>query len=112
MVLATVEAIKSYEKDRTIEEQNKNLLLRNEELLKWASAVVETLSTTLDSRDTTTFGHSHRMADYAVEIANYIKNSKDPYFKDSNFNDNSIEALRIAALLHDVGKIGIREKSY
>ncbi|MBN2794285.1 MAG: response regulator [Clostridia bacterium] len=109
LVLATVEAIKSFEKDRTIEAQNKSLIERNEALEKWANAVVNTLSMTLDKRDTTTSGHSNRMADFAVAIARSIQKSNDPHFECNGFDENSIEALRIAALLHDVGKIGIKE---
>lgn len=109
LVLATIEAIKSFEKDRLIELKNKDLKVRNEQLEKWAHAVVETLGLTLDSRDTTTAGHSHRMADYAVNIAKAIQNSDDPHFKAAHFNNHDIKAIEIAALLHDIGKIGIPE---
>lgn len=109
LVLATVEAIKSFEKDRHIEVQNEALRSRNKTLEKWANSVVETLSMTLDQRDSTTSGHSNRMSELAVSIALYIKDSDDPHFRHVSFDEHAIEAVRIASLLHDVGKIGIRE---
>lgn len=109
LVLSTLEAIKSFEKDRQIELQNQALKSRNETLEKWANSAVETLSVTLDSRDTTTAGHSKRMSEYAVQIAQFIRDSQSPHFEEVTFDDHAIEALRIASLLHDVGKIGIKE---
>ena len=109
LILSTVEAIKSYEKDRQIETQNQELLKQNQSLNDWAYAFVDALGFTLDSRDTTTSGHSTRMAYYAEMLAKAIDASNEPPFATTSFDEFRIDALRIAALLHDVGKIGIRE---
>ncbi len=59
---------------------------------------VKTLSSTIDARDPITAGHSERVADYSVLIG-----------EEMELNVDEIEALKYASLLHDIGKIGIRE---
>lgn len=59
---------------------------------------VKTLSSTIDARDPITAGHSERVAAYSVLIGEEMNLSKD-----------EIESLKYASLLHDIGKIGIRE---
>jgi HD-GYP domain-containing protein (c-di-GMP phosphodiesterase class II) len=59
---------------------------------------IETLSTTLDTRDYITAGHSRRVTLYALEIGRLIK-----------LDHEAMEILHYAALLHDIGKIAIPE---
>jgi response regulator RpfG family c-di-GMP phosphodiesterase/Flp pilus assembly protein TadD len=59
---------------------------------------VKTLSSTIDARDPITAGHSERVAEYAVLVG-----------EEMELQDNDIEALKYASMLHDIGKIGIRE---
>jgi putative nucleotidyltransferase with HDIG domain len=49
----------------------------------------------MDAKSPWTKGHSERVTSYATAIA-----------KAMGLNDNEIETLRIASLLHDIGKIG------
>lgn len=109
LALSVNEGIKSYEKDQIIQYQNKLLRTQNDELLHWSNSVVESLGKALDSRDTTTSGHSKRMANYAVQLARAVNASNLPAFKDKTFMDQDIEVIYYAALLHDIGKIGVRE---
>ena len=69
-----------------------------EEQRKTFTSFVETLSTTLDTRDYITAGHSRRVTLYAIEIARIMK--LDPAQR---------ELIRYAGLLHDIGKIGVPE---
>lgn len=62
----------------------------------WQTA--EAFSHAIDIKDSITFGHSSRVAEYAVKIARALKKSK-----------KFIKNLRISALLHDIGKIGISD---
>lgn len=59
---------------------------------------VGTLASTIDARDPLTAGHSSRISMYSDEIAQMI-----------NLPLKRREMLRYAALLHDYGKIAIRE---
>lgn len=70
----------------------------NEEQKKSFTSFIETLSTTLDTRDYITAGHSRRVTLYALEIARIMK-----------FDQEQMEIIRIAGLLHDIGKIGVPE---
>ncbi len=57
---------------------------------------VETMAQALDARDPYTAGHSNRVSDYAVAIAELM-----------GVSAQQIEIIRIGARLHDIGKIGI-----
>ncbi|MHB1485624.1 MAG: HD-GYP domain-containing protein [Saccharofermentanales bacterium] len=52
-----------------------------------------------EAKDTYTGEHSTRVETYAVELARYIK-----------LPDNKVETVRMAAILHDIGKVGISDK--
>jgi len=68
---------------------------RNEQLLESFFTV---FAATLDARDPYTAGHSQRVADYSVMIA-----------QKAGFLSEMVDLLRKSALLHDIGKIGIRD---
>lgn len=57
---------------------------------------VQLVAKTLDAKDKYIAGHSIRVAEYAVRIARVL-----------NLEEDQIENLRQACLLHDIGKIGI-----
>lgn len=59
---------------------------------------IKALSNAMEAKDHYTNGHSHRVADVAVAIA-----------KQMNLPDKSIQQLHTAALLHDIGKIGVED---
>ncbi|EKE03170.1 MAG: Metal dependent phosphohydrolase [uncultured bacterium] len=59
---------------------------------------INTLAAAVDARDKITSGHSTRVTGYTVAIA-----------KQMGIAEEKVEALEIAALLHDFGKIGIRD---
>jgi HD-GYP domain-containing protein (c-di-GMP phosphodiesterase class II) len=63
----------------------------------------------IESRDPTTAGHSQRVATLTVELAEKIDRSKSPKFKDIRFSREEVQEIRYASLLHDFGKIGVRE---
>ena len=54
------------------------------------------LAGALDARDDYTAGHSRRVSEYSCVIAQTL-----------NISGNELEVLRIGALLHDIGKIGV-----
>ncbi len=78
-------------------EKNKALEIQKtaKELL---NQTVEALASAVDAKDTYTHGHSNRVAKYAKEIAEM-----------SGMSKKECEDIYLAGLLHDVGKIGIRD---
>ena len=61
-------------------------------------SVAETLINAMEAKDQYLLGHSQRVAEFAASIASQLGLSED-----------TVEHVRIAGRLHDVGKIGIRE---
>jgi diguanylate cyclase (GGDEF)-like protein/putative nucleotidyltransferase with HDIG domain len=56
------------------------------------------LAATVDAKDHHTYGHSKKVSDYAVSLAETL-----------NLPEDRIAVIRAAGLLHDLGKIGIHD---
>jgi diguanylate cyclase (GGDEF)-like protein/putative nucleotidyltransferase with HDIG domain len=67
-----------------------------EEVSRLHFATVEALASAIDAKDETTHGHVRRVQIYAEGMAKLY-----------NLSDAELEALRIGALLHDVGKLAV-----
>ena len=63
----------------------------------------------IESRDPVTAGHTQRVTRLALALAAAINATDDGPYADTSFNDGQMRELRYAALLHDVGKIGVQE---
>jgi putative nucleotidyltransferase with HDIG domain len=59
---------------------------------------IETMAQALDARDPYTAGHSQRVSDYSTAIARAM-----------DLATEEVEVIRIGALLHDIGKIGVAD---
>lgn len=66
--------------------------------------------TAIEQRDPTTSGHSFRVADLTVELARTIDHLDGGPFREVRFNPDQLREIRYASLLHDFGKVGVREK--
>lgn len=63
------------------------------------------LATAIDARDKHTHGHSERVSHYSLVIVKeLIDGGRMPYTKEF------METVQLSALLHDIGKIGIRDQ--
>jgi len=60
---------------------------------------IRALAAAIDAKDPYTKGHSERVAETAVALAQEL-----------NLSDREIENIEYTALLHDIGKIGIKDK--
>jgi HD-GYP domain-containing protein (c-di-GMP phosphodiesterase class II) len=65
--------------------------------------------TAIESRDPTTSGHSERVAVYTVELAKAIDRVDVGPYKALTFGVDDLKQFEYAALLHDFGKVGVRE---
>ena len=67
--------------------------------------------TAIESRDPTTSGHSVRVATLTVGLAEAVERcGGTPSHRDVQFTREQLRELRYAALLHDFGKVGVREE--
>ncbi len=64
----------------------------------------------IEARDPTTSGHSERVATMTCQLAEVVDKEKQGLYGDVRFNSQDMKELRYAALLHDFGKIGVREE--
>ena len=76
----------------------KNAQLISEQRRLWTT-LIETLAVTIDARDQQTAGHSQRVTRYAEVIGRAL-----------GLEGIELEKLRTAALLHDYGKIAVRDQ--
>jgi HD-GYP domain-containing protein (c-di-GMP phosphodiesterase class II) len=63
----------------------------------------------IEARDPTTAGHSGRVADYTVGLAQAVEAAPPPALRGLSFRPDDLRQMRYAALLHDFGKVGVRE---
>jgi HD-GYP domain-containing protein (c-di-GMP phosphodiesterase class II) len=64
----------------------------------------------IESRDPTTFGHSERVAKLTVGLAEAVDRSDAGPYRDIHFTREDIREIRYASILHDFGKVGVREE--
>ncbi|HYX89779.1 MAG TPA: HD-GYP domain-containing protein [Gaiellaceae bacterium] len=80
----------------TIAHQNEQLEAANHLVIERSTVALEALSATVDARDAYTAGHSRRVRDFAVLLGEEL-----------GLTQEELESLGQAALLHDIGKIGV-----
>jgi len=69
-----------------------------EEMASLHLRTIEALALAIEAKDHTTHDHLQRVQVYAIEVA-----------KELGLNESDVEALRAAALLHDIGKLAVPE---
>jgi len=76
-------------------DKQQKLIAEQKELF---AGFIDTLAASIDARDKITAGHSQRVTRYVELICSEL-----------NLPKNEIEIIRQASLLHDIGKLGIRD---
>ena len=66
--------------------------------------------TAIESRDPTTSGHSFRVADLTVGLAEVVARVETGPYGGVRFTPVEMKEIRYASLLHDFGKVGVREE--
>jgi HD-GYP domain-containing protein (c-di-GMP phosphodiesterase class II) len=66
--------------------------------------------TAIEQRDPTTSGHSSRVARLTVDLAKAVDRGGPGRYRDVKFTATQLRELRYAGLLHDFGKVGVREQ--
>jgi HD-GYP domain-containing protein (c-di-GMP phosphodiesterase class II) len=64
----------------------------------------------IEQRDPTTSGHSQRVCEMTLALAEAVDRELLGPYSDLHFSREQMKELRYAALLHDFGKVGVREE--
>ncbi|HMC32309.1 MAG TPA: HD domain-containing phosphohydrolase [Candidatus Angelobacter sp.] len=66
--------------------------------------------TAIETRDPATSGHSFRVANLTVALAEAVDRAESGLYKGVSFSRDQMREIRYASLLHDFGKVGVREE--
>lgn len=81
----------------------------SENIVEMFESFVEASVNAIEARDPTTAGHSERVASYTLELAETVNSIEVGELGDIYMDRSELKELRYAALLHDFGKIAVRE---
>ncbi len=71
---------------------------------------VQASVTAIEQRDPTTSGHSQRVSRMTVRLAEIVDRTSAGKYAETCFTPEQMKEIRYAALLHDFGKVGVREE--
>ncbi|XXF77010.1 HD domain-containing phosphohydrolase [Myxococcaceae bacterium GXIMD 01537] len=83
--------------------------LLHEEINRLFEGFVSASVVAIEARDPTTAGHSGRVADLTVGLAQALEHHHAGPYAHVRFTAVEMQELRYASLLHDFGKVGVRE---
>jgi HD-GYP domain-containing protein (c-di-GMP phosphodiesterase class II) len=66
--------------------------------------------TAIETRDPATSGHSFRVANLTVALAEAVDRAEGGLYRNVRFSRDQMREIRYASLLHDFGKVGVREE--
>lgn len=81
-----------------------------EDIERLFEGFVRAAVTAIEQRDPTTFGHSGRVARMTVDLAKVVDRADAAGFRGISFSRNQLREIQYAGLLHDFGKVGVREQ--
>ena len=101
------ELVKSLASQAAVAYENTRLIQNMKKLFE---DFVNASVVTIEKRDPVTQGHSRRVADLTVDLAEKVDQAGSGPFGDQRFTKDEILEIRYASLLHDFGKVGVKEK--
>ncbi len=66
---------------------------------------IKSIATAMDEKSPYTGGHINRVVYLTMMVAQLVNDTKQPPFENIHFSDDEMEELRLAAWMHDIGKI-------
>ena len=94
--------VKSLASQAAVALNNAQLIQNLKDLL---SAFIKSMAVAIDEKSPYTGGHIRRVVDLSMLIVDKINKSDNEHFRTISFSDDEIKELRMAAWMHDVGKI-------
>lgn len=101
-----VQLMRSFSSVAAVAIENNQLIKSIERLFE---GMVEASVTAVEQRDPTTSGHSLRVSVLTLALAEVVNKCQKGKFKNIYFNERDLREIRYASILHDFGKIGVRE---
>jgi HD-GYP domain-containing protein (c-di-GMP phosphodiesterase class II) len=83
--------------------------LLHDEINRLFEGFVSASVVAIESRDPTTAGHSGRVASLTVGLASALEHQATGPYARVRFGVQDVQEMRYASLLHDFGKVGVRE---
>jgi len=80
-----------------------------DEIRRLFESFVDASVTAIESRDPTTSGHSRRVATLSVGLAEKVDATSAGPLAGLHFSRDDLRQLEVAGMLHDFGKVGVRE---
>jgi response regulator RpfG family c-di-GMP phosphodiesterase len=90
--------------------RTKEILALKDNIENLFEGFVQASIVAIESRDPSTSGHSTRVATMTVGLAEAVNRTPGGLYGDVHFTDLQIREIRYASLLHDFGKVGVREQ--
>ena len=81
-----------------------------QEIRKMFEGFVKASVVAIEAKDPVTHGHSERVADLTVAMAQTINDIHEGPFANVNFSEKDMLQIRYASLLHDFGKVSVNEE--
>jgi len=66
---------------------------------------IKSIASAIDAKSPYTGGHVRKVAEITMMVADALNSVKDGHYADTEYSYDQLNELRIAALMHDVGKI-------
>ncbi len=105
--LRAVELVSALASQAAVSIENSRLYRDIERLFE---GFVTAAVTAIEARDPATSGHSNRVATMTVGLAEAVDRAGEGPYREQRFSREQLRELRYAGLLHDFGKVGVREE--
>ena len=96
--------------EEMVMERTAEILQLKEDIEKLFEGFVQASVTAIEARDPSTSGHSSRVADLTVALGEAVNATPTGPYGAVHFTEQQLEEVRYAGLLHDFGKVGVREE--
>lgn len=103
------DAYQSRLEEMVLERTQEILALKND-IERLFEGFVQASVLAIEARDPSTRGHSDRVADLTVGLAEAVNRTPEGPYGALTFSDAQIREIRYASLLHDFGKVAVREQ--
>jgi response regulator RpfG family c-di-GMP phosphodiesterase len=96
--------------ERMVEARTQEILGLKNDIERLFEGFVNASVTAIEARDPSTSGHSSRVAELTVGLAEAVNLTPNGPYGLIQFTPIQIREIRYASLLHDFGKVGVREQ--